>query len=115
MSNNRGKKIEQFSEVFKALSNRHRLKILVRLADCCGPNTACDVDSEQMRACVGQLGKDLGIVPSTVSHHIKELHRSGLIRMERNGQKIHCWVDIETVQSLSKFFEDLEFSQTKTK
>ena len=115
MSNNRRKKIKQFSEVFKALSNPHRLKIFMQLANCCEPGIACDVDSEQMRACVGQLGKDLGIVASTVSHHIKELHRSGLIRMERNGQKIHCWVNIETVQSLSKFFEDMEFSQTKTK
>ncbi|MBW1692646.1 MAG: helix-turn-helix transcriptional regulator [Deltaproteobacteria bacterium] len=28
-------------------------------------------------ACVGELGQDFGIVPSTISHHIKELRRLG--------------------------------------
>ena len=94
--------------MFKALSNPHRLKIFMRLANCCGPNIACSVDSEEMRTCVGQLGKDLGIVPSTVSHHIKELHRAGLIRMERQGQKIDCWVDSETIGALGDFFNGTE-------
>ena len=108
MSNNRNSKIEQFAEMFKALSNPHRLKILMRLANCCGPKAACDANSDQMKECVGKLGKDLGIVPSTVSHHIKELHRAGLIRMERCGQNIDCWVDEETLQSLTKFFMELD-------
>jgi ArsR family transcriptional regulator len=103
MSNNRSNNSEQFSEMFKALSNPHRLKIFMRLVDCCGPEGVCGVDSDEMKACVGQLGKDLGIVPSTVSHHIKELHRAGLIHMERRGQNIDCWVDPETVQSLAGF------------
>ncbi len=104
MSNNRNNDIERFSEMFKALSNPHRLKIFMRLANCCGPNTACSVDSEEMRTCVGELGRDLGIVPSTVSHHIKELNRAGLIRMERRGQKIDCWVDSGTLGALAGFF-----------
>ena len=87
----------------------------MRLVECCGPSQDWCVDSEQMKTCVGQLGKGLGIVPSTVSHHIKELHRSGLIRMERNGQRIHCWVDIETIQNLSRFFGELKFGQLETK
>ncbi len=107
MSNNRNNKVEQFSEMFKALSNPHRLNIFMRLVDCCKPGVACDVDSGQMKACVGQLGKDLGIVPSTVSHHIKELHRAGLIRMERRGQNMDCWADPEIVQSLAGFFMEL--------
>jgi len=53
---------------------------------------------------VGELGKDLGIVPSTVSHHIKELHRSGLIRVERKGQNVECWVSPEAVNELAAFF-----------
>lgn len=101
MSNNRN---NQLSEMFKALSNPHRLNIFMRLVNCCKPNGACAVDSNGMKACVGQLGRDLGIVPSTVSHHIKELHRAGLIRMERRGQKIDCWVDPEAIQDLAGFF-----------
>ena len=107
MSNNRNNRAEQFSEMFKALSNPHRLSIFMRLVNCYKPGVACDVDSDQMKACVGQLGKDLGIVPSTVSHHIKELHRAGLIRMERRGQNIDCWADPEAIQGLASFFMEL--------
>lgn len=106
MSNNRNN-TEQFSEMFKALSNPHRLKIFVRLINCCKPGVACEVDSDVMKACVGQVGKDLGIVPSTVSHHIKELHRAGLIRMERRGQNMDCWVEPEAIQGMTDFFMKL--------
>ena len=106
MSNNRNN-TEQFSEMFKALSNPHRLKIFVRLINCCKPGVVCEVDSDAMKACVGQVGKDLGIVPSTVSHHIKELHLAGLIRMERRGQNMDCWVEPEVIQGLTDFFMKL--------
>ena len=119
MSNNRNNEIERFSDMFKALSNPHRLKIFARLTNCCGPNIACSVDSDEMRACVGELGRDLGIVPSTVSHHIKELNRAGLIRMERRGRKIDCWVDSETIGALADFFNgtglQLEVQSQKVK
>ncbi len=107
MSNNRNNNTEQFSEMFKALSNQHRLKIFMRLVDCCEPGVTCEVDSDEMKACVGQVGKDLGIVSSTVSHHIKELHQAGLIRMERRGQNVNCWVDLEAVRGLAGFFMKL--------
>ena len=55
-------------------------------------------------ACVGELGQDLGIVASTISHHIKELRQAGLIRMERRGQKMECWIDPETLSALRDFF-----------
>ena len=67
----------------------------------------CPVDSDEMKACVGKLGKDLGIVPSTVSHHIKQLHQAGLISMVRRGQNVDCWVEHETIQELAKFFAEL--------
>lgn len=57
-----------------------------------------------MRECVGELGKDLGIAPSTVSHHIKELYRAGLIKMERRGQNVECSVNPEMLSALALFF-----------
>ena len=107
MSNYRYKNIEKFSEMFKALSNPNRLKIFLRLVSCCQPGTLTDIKSNIESggcACVGELGQDLGIVPSTISHHIKELRRAGLIRMERRGQKIECWIDPETKVALQGFF-----------
>lgn len=88
--------VQRFAEVFKALSNPNRLYIFLRLVSCCPPGTKCISDAAGQR-CVGELGQDLEIDPSTVSHHLKELRRSGLIRMERRGKNILCWVDRETL------------------
>ena len=107
MSNYRFKDIEKYSEMFKALSNPNRLRIFMRLISCCQPGTVASINSttgEEGCACVGELGQDLGIVASTISHHIKELRRAGLIRMERRGQKMECWIDPETLTALRDFF-----------
>ena len=107
MSNNRDNNIEKFAGLFKALSNPNRLKIFMRLASCCQPGTVASINpstGEAGCACVGELGQDLGIVPSTISHHIKELRYAGLIRMERKGQKIECFIDPATLTALQEFF-----------
>ena len=97
--------VERFAEMFQALSNPNRLSIFLRLASCCRAAPGCTgTTEEEARTYVGELGQDLGIAPSTVSHHIKELRRSGLIRMERCGQKMACWVDPETLRGLAEFF-----------
>ncbi len=107
MSNHRNKNrrdndVESFAEVFKALSNPNRLRIFLRLVSCCAPGTRWS--EEAGRACVGDLGKDLGVAPSTVSHHIKELHRAGLIRTERRGQTVEVWIEPEILSDLEGFF-----------
>ena len=104
MSNFRNSDVERLSHAFKALSNPHRLSIFLRLASCCSAGVACDTD-RAMRECVGTVGKNLNLSPSTISHHIKELHRAGLIRLKRRGQTVECWVDQETLDSLAEFFQ----------
>ncbi len=103
MSNYRDNSVQQFAEIFKALSNPNRLRIFLHLISRCAPGTVHSIDAGA-KACVGDLGRNLEIVPSTVSHHVKELNRSGLIRMERRGQKIECWVDAEILRDLANFF-----------
>jgi ArsR family transcriptional regulator, arsenate/arsenite/antimonite-responsive transcriptional repressor len=102
MSNYRNNEIEYYSNVFKALSNNHRLSIFMRLAGggVCG---AANIDPDHICSCVGELGRDLGIAPSTVSHHLKELHTAGLIEMKRRGQTVDCWVDPKVIESINKF------------
>jgi len=81
--------------------------MFLHLVTCCVPGTVSSYDADsEASACVGDLGRDLDIVPSTVSHHIKELHRAGLIRMERRGQKIECWVDPKVLKDLAHFFAE---------
>ncbi|MBL0716402.1 MAG: winged helix-turn-helix transcriptional regulator [Desulfosarcina sp.] len=103
MSNNNKADLDRFADVFKALSNPNRLKIFQRLASCCKPGTVSIIDACET-ACVGELGRELDIVPSTVSHHIKELRQAGLIQTRRRGQKIQCWVDPGIVDQLKRFF-----------
>lgn len=94
---------QDLSEIFKGLSNVHRLAIFQRLMSCCEPGTRC-TPNEAIRFVVGELGEGLGIAPSTLSHHLKELHRAGLIQMQRNGKNVECWVAPETLKQLSQFF-----------
>ncbi len=92
---------EELAELFKAMANPHRLKIFVGLAQCCRQGEAC---APNMRVCVGELGDGLDLAPSTVSHHLKELRRAGLIRMQRAGQNVECWADPEALERLGEFF-----------
>ena len=95
-------KIKKLATAFKALSNPHRLAIFLRLAQCCRKK-GCDTE-ECARLCVGELGKGLGIGQPTVSHHLKELTRAGLIATRKSGQSTECWVAETTVDELARFF-----------
>jgi ArsR family transcriptional regulator len=106
MSNSTNFDEGQLAARLKALSNPNRLQIFRQLALCCEVGASCGSDDQAMRRCVGELGKGLGLAASTVSHHIKELRHAGLIRVERRGQKIHCWIDAEVVRSLADFFRE---------
>lgn len=103
MSNNQTINPIELAESFKALSNSNRLQIFLRLLSCCTPGTVCSADSVN-GFCVGELGEDLDVAPSTLSHHIKELQRAGLIKTQRRGQNIECYVDAEKVRILKEFF-----------
>ena len=103
MRNYRSQDIDKIAELFKALSNPNRLRVFLRLATCCAPGTVCTASSE-ISACVGEIGSELDISPSTLSHHLKELRRAGLIKTERRGQNIACSVDPDTLRALAEFF-----------
>jgi Predicted transcriptional regulators len=49
------------------------------------------------------ISKELGLAPSTISHHIKELKNAGLIKFKRSGQNISFWVNPETVEFFTTF------------
>jgi DNA-binding transcriptional ArsR family regulator len=100
MSNYREDDLTRFSEAFKALSNPNRLAIFLHLVSCCPPGTLCSFD-EEMRKCVGDLGRGLQIVSSTISHHIKELRTAGLIHVQKKGKFTQCWVDRDAVSLLA--------------
>jgi DNA-binding transcriptional ArsR family regulator len=94
--------IQKAAVAFKALAHPHRLAIFLRLSDCC-QRRGCDAE-ECSRLCVGELGKGLGVGQPTVSHHLKELSRAGLIRTCKCGQSTECWVAETTLDELAQFF-----------
>lgn len=97
---------EELFEQFKALGNQHRLALFSRLAACCPPGVSCSTE-EVARQCVGRLGEGIDISPSTLSHHIKELNRAGLVQMARRGKQVECWVEPRTLERLAAFFGEL--------
>ena len=103
MSNYRNINAKEMANSFKALSNPNRLQIFQRLLSCCEPGTACSADTVN-GFCVGELGEDLEVAPSTLSHHIKELQHAGLIKTQRRGKNIECFVDADKVRLLNDFF-----------
>jgi ArsR family transcriptional regulator len=109
MSNHRESDLERLTETFRALSNPNRLRIFLRLVSCCPPGSSCATDTDAS-TCAGELGKDLGIAPSTVSHHLRELRMAGLIRMERRGKNVDCGVDPQTLRELSELFTSRLFA-----
>lgn len=99
MSNYQKEYIEQMAGVFGALSNPNRLQIYLRLLECCYPGKKFEGDPASC-ACVSDLSEGLNLAPSTVSHHVKELRQAGLIRSERNGQTVECWIDPNVVNDV---------------
>lgn len=95
--------ITSIAERFKALSNPHRLALFQQMTSCCAPGTACDLE-QASRMSVGQLGEAVDIAPSTLSHHLKELNRAGLVQMERRGKQVVCWVEPSTLEELAALF-----------
>jgi len=93
----------QLVDVFKALANEHRLKIYNILTSCCKPGASCNSD-EVFSCCVGDLDSQLDIAASTLSHHLKELHRAGLINMKRDGKQVFCSLNTEKMSHLRQLF-----------
>lgn len=104
MSNHRTIDEARIADLCKALSSPHRVRILSTLLSCCG--SACATD-EEFNACVGDIAEGLGVAPSTVSHHVKELRLAGLIQCNRNGQRIECCVDPAVLNLLHEFTTQL--------
>jgi ArsR family transcriptional regulator, arsenate/arsenite/antimonite-responsive transcriptional repressor len=104
MSNCRTISGAQLAEIFKALSNPKRLELFHRLLTICGPDGCCSTRDE-LSLCVDELGRELGLAKSTVSHHLKVLRTAGLVRIERSGQFNDLSFDPPLLRSVAAFFE----------
>ena len=80
--------IESLSEIYKALGDPTRLRLLKLLTDqsvvFCGGN--CEGSNF---LCVGALAEKLAVTQSAVSQHLRILRQAGLVRGERRGAFMH--------------------------
>lgn len=96
--------VDSFSRIFKALSNPHRLKILMELAHCPQGNETFTASVEEMENCQQMFARHLGLAPSTISHHFKELRMAGLVKVRREGKNLIVQVDREVLASVRQWF-----------
>ena len=78
-----------------ALAHQHRLAIFRRLV-AEGPSGLA----------AGEIAKRVGIAPTSLSFHMKELDRAGLMRSWRDGRFIRYSVDIEGMRQLLSFLTE---------
>jgi ArsR family transcriptional regulator, arsenate/arsenite/antimonite-responsive transcriptional repressor len=95
---------KELTRISKALSDPTRLRIFQRIAS-----------SEEMFC--GQVVKQCGLTPGTISHHLKILADANLIETRRAGQFIYMKSRPKTVRdysrALSKILERKTSAKTK--
>jgi ArsR family transcriptional regulator len=74
----------RLEQVFKALADRHRVKILNRLLLAAG-EAVCVCDFEAL----------LGLKQPTVSYHLKQLLNAGLVTREKRGSYAYFRLDTD--------------------
>jgi DNA-binding transcriptional ArsR family regulator len=77
---------------FAALGSEARLAILRRLVRA-GPEGLA----------IGELGADVGVTGSVLTHHLKQLVSAGLVVRRKDGRRILTSIAIGEVEGLSRF------------
>jgi ArsR family transcriptional regulator len=80
---------ELTAQLFKALGDPARVRIVNRLAQSDKPLCACD------------LPAFLGLAQPTVSHHLAKLTRAGLLRREQRGKWAYFSLDPDAAERLT--------------
>lgn len=92
--------VEKLVEIFKALSDPTRLRLVKLLNDC--PPGVCQGGP----LCVNALAHQLGVTQSAVSQHLRILRQSGLVRGARRGTFMHYSLDPEGLEKYRHALRD---------
>lgn len=95
--------VHDLSQAFKALSNPNRLQMYMELLQ--QRQTVVDSGAEKECRCgLTELMTKLNVGAPTVSHHVKELVNARLIRVERQGKFLTCYLNEDMRRALEQFF-----------
>jgi DNA-binding transcriptional ArsR family regulator len=78
--------VEELAEIFKALSDPTRLRLVKLLSD------------HQGALCVNALAQRLGVSQSAVSQHLRVLRQARLVVGTRYGYHVHYTLDPERLE-----------------
>lgn len=97
------------AEAFKALSNPNRLALMERLLE---RSLSCSEaerpeECEMDPTCCGfaELADRLEVGKATVSHHLKELRRAGLVERVREGRRVYVRANRGRTEELRQFLD----------
>lgn len=102
---------QKIAEVFKALSDPTRLKLVKMLngaseeitLDNCTPETCTGRGGP---LCVNAMTNKLGVSQSAVSQHLRVLRQAGIVKGVRKGAFVHYSIDIENFKKLRSLLKD---------
>ena len=99
--------IEKIAEIFKALSDPTRLRLIRMLSKCTPPVAfVAGGGCEGGPLCVNALAHKLGVTQSAVSQHLRVLRQTGLVRGERRGNFMHYSLDPAGFEKWKKNLRD---------
>lgn len=55
---------------------------------------------------VGEIGRHVGLPPSTLAHHLAALARAGLVAQERRGREVISLADYDVMDDLVAFLTE---------
>ncbi|PTJ20622.1 transcriptional regulator [Staphylococcus succinus] len=102
--------MENLVDIFKALSNRTRIDILVWLKNPLEhfekPSSHLNKNSsEKGGVCVGDIQEKANMSASTVSHYLKMMQQAGLLESERHGQWTYYRRNESTLNELAELIK----------
>jgi DNA-binding transcriptional ArsR family regulator len=84
--------ITRFADMFSAMGTGPRLRIMRELLSAYPDGVV-----------VGDIGNELGIAASTLSHHLEKLKNEGLVTVRREGTYLWYSANAEVLQELLGF------------
>lgn len=89
----------KLAKAFKALSHPNRLQMYTEIL------RQQSLHSRDLKGCaLTDFINALNVGAPTVSHHIKELENADLIRIERKGKYVNCFLNEGMCLQLKNFF-----------
>ncbi len=97
--------IEKVAEIFKALSDPTRLRLVKLLSDQ-SPDVCQGKCNGQKFLCVNALAHRLGVTQSAVSQHLRVLRQAGLVQGERRGTFVHYSLDQDGLEKYKSALQE---------